>query len=116
MNDSRFYIHHDEFTGKDFRYKSKPSFPRYLTVDLISDDIEQTYTKTIETMEGPWPAEIRPRPKGLGWTLHQEFNGHTVWRRPHDPKAYSGECSGRERPKGKVNNKSQGTRPVHPQN
>jgi hypothetical protein len=21
--------------------------------------------------------------------LHQEFNGHTVWRRPHDAKAHS---------------------------
>jgi hypothetical protein len=99
----RFYIHHDELARKDLRFKSVPSFPRYLTVDLISDDIEQTYTKTIETMEGPWHAEIRPRPKGFGWTVHQESNGHTVWRRPHDPGAYFGKSNGRERPKELLN-------------
>ena len=69
--------------------EAKPSFPPSLTVDLIGDDIEQTYTKTIETMEGPWSAEIQPRPKGVGWALHQEFKGHTVWRRPHDANAHS---------------------------
>lgn len=95
----RFYIHHDEETGKDLRFKSEPSIPRYryLTVDLIGDDIGQTYTEVIETLEGPWPAEIRPRPKGFGWTLYQECNGHTVWRRPHDAKAYSGEWHDKKR-------------------
>jgi predicted DNA-binding transcriptional regulator AlpA len=78
----RFYIHHDETSCKDLRFAAKPNLRQYLTVDLIDDDIEQTYTKTIETMEGPWTAEIQPRPKGVGWALHQEFKDHTVWRRP----------------------------------
>ena len=45
---------------------------------LIGDDIEQTYTETVETMDGPWNVEIQPRPKGSGWTLHQEFKRAVV--------------------------------------
>src|SRR4051794_14586170 len=85
----RFYIHHVESTGNDLRFEEQPSFPPCLTVDLIGSEVEQTYTKTVETMEGPWNVEIQPRPKGLGWALHQEFNGHTVWRRPHDENAHT---------------------------
>lgn len=104
----RFYIHHDELTGKDLRFESEPpAIPRYLTVDLIGDDTEQTYTKVIETLEGPWPAEIRPVPKGFGWTIHKECNGHTVWRRPHDPKAHSASV---ELSKGKMNVRRRNTR------
>jgi len=89
VTDYTFYIQHDEATGRDMRFASEPNI-RFLTVKLIGD-VEQTYTSSVKTMVGPWHAIIQPRPKGVGWTLHQDrdSDSHTVWRRPHDAKAHA---------------------------
>lgn len=84
----RFFIHHDEATGRDMRFASEPDIPHFLTIDLIGD-VEQTYTRGVRTMVGPWPAIIQPKPRGAGWTLHEDHDSHAVWRRPNDAKVHA---------------------------
>ena len=80
----RTYFVHVTSDNAEVTFECDQAFTQCLRVERIKlasgEDVEQTYTRNRWTDDGEL---IRPRPRGLGWTLYCDEDDHTIWRRPH---------------------------------